>query len=308
MYPWLASTFEQLSRRSSEGKLHHAILLQGPAGLGKSYFAAQLAKLLLCASPQGQNVCGKCQSCLLGKAGHHPDLYQVESEKQIGVDQIREAIKSLTGSAQLSGAKVLIIHQADTMTESSANALLKTLEEPTLHTYLLLTTDKPERILPTIKSRCEKLSLPLPQFDVTLAWVKQMYQGELDENLVKLFCHRPLALLQELEQEQSFSFEEFQQGLSALMAGENSASNIAVIWQESIEKVLKWLQFWIKDQLVQLELVQGESIQKQPQKQDLWFELNDHVSNAAKQIQNPGINKVLLLSQVLTAVLKANKQ
>jgi DNA polymerase-3 subunit delta' len=300
MYPWLASTYNQLSVRIQQRKLHHGLLLQGPSGLGKRFFAEQLAKLLLCARPQGPDTCGVCQACLLSQAGHHPDFYQVESEKQIGVDQIRESIKSLTGAAQLSGAKVLIIHQADTMTESSANALLKTLEEPTEHTYLLLTTDKSERILPTIKSRCEKLALPQPMYSETLTWIKQAVGDDIDENLVKLFSHRPLALSEELQQEASFSFNDFQQGLADVLSGNTSPSLLAVKWQESIEKVLKWLQFWSKEQLLQSS--------KHKNNQDLLFSLSDELSYAVKQIQNPGINKTLLLSQVLSQVVNTQNR
>ena len=294
MFPWLNASFIQLSNRIAAAKLHHALLIQGPAGLGKSSFALQLAQLLLCKQRQGHKVCGQCQSCLLNAASTHPDLHVVESDKQIGVDQIREAIKKLVSSAHMSGAKVLIIYHAHTMTESSANALLKTLEEPTANTFLLLTTDKPERILPTIKSRCEKLALPLPTLDSTLAWVKTQYNADIDINFAKLFSARPLALLAELQEEQSFTYEIFSTGLDALLQKQTSAMQLATAWQDNADKVLKWTQYWARQQC-------------SDQSSETVWRLNQQATKVTKQLRNPGVNKTLVLTELLDklALVKA---
>jgi len=294
VFPWLNASFIQLSNRIAAAKLHHALLIQGPAGLGKSSFALQLAQLLLCKQRQGHKVCGQCQSCLLNAASTHPDLHVVESDKQIGVDQIREAIKKLVSSAHMSGAKVLIIYHAHTMTESSANALLKTLEEPTANTFLLLTTDKPERILPTIKSRCEKLALPLPNLDSTLAWVKTQYNADIDINFAKLFSARPLALLAELQEEQSFTYEIFSTGLDALLQKQTSAMQLATAWQDNADKVLKWTQYWARQQC-------------SDQSSETVWRLNQQATKVTKQLRNPGVNKTLVLTELLDklALVKA---
>jgi DNA polymerase-3 subunit delta' len=286
VFPWLEVTFKQLSARFAADKLHHALLIQGPSGLGKSNFALQFAQLLLCKIRQGDQVCGHCQSCLLNAANTHPDLHVVESDKQIGVDQIREAIKKLVSSAHMSGAKVLIIYDAHTMTESSANALLKTLEEPTANTFLLLTTDKPERLLPTIKSRCEKLALPLPSLDLTLAWVKTQYDADIDINFARLFSSRPLALLAELQEEQKFTYEIFSAGLDALLQKQTSALQLAMDWQESADKVLKWTQYWARQQCTEHV---SETV----------WQLNLQASKVTRQLRNPGVNKTLLLTELL---------
>jgi DNA polymerase-3 subunit delta' len=294
VFPWLTFSFKQLSHRISEAKLHHALLIQGPSGLGKSSFVLQLGHLLLCKARQQEKICGQCQSCLLNTATTHPDLHVVESEKQIGVDQIRDAIKKLTSSAHMSGAKVLIIYDAHTMTESSANALLKTLEEPTANTYLLLTTDKPERLLATIKSRCEKLVLPLPTLDTTLAWVKTQYNGNIDINFAKLFSARPLALLTELHEEQRFTYEIFSTGLDALLNKQTSAMQLAIDWQESADKVLKWTQYWARQQCTE-------------QVTETIWKVNLQATKATQQLRNPGVNKTLVLTELLhkLALVKA---
>jgi DNA polymerase-3 subunit delta' len=286
VFPWLDFSFKQLASRITVNKLHHALLIQGPSGLGKSSFALQLARLLLCKARDGDNVCGQCQSCLLNAATTHPDLHVVESDKQIGVDQIRDAIKKLVSSAHMSGAKVLIIYHAHTMTESSANALLKTLEEPTANTFLLLTTDKPERLLPTIKSRCEKLALPLPTLDSTIAWVKTQYNADIDINFARLFSSRPLALLAELQEEQKFTYEIFSSGLDALLQGQTSAMKLAMDWQDNADKVLKWTQYWARQHC-------SEDISE-----TVW-QLNLQAVKVTQQLRNPGVNKTLVLTELL---------
>jgi DNA polymerase-3 subunit delta' len=294
VFPWLEVSFKQLGNRIEKTKLHHALLIQGPSGLGKSSFALQLGQLLLCKARQGVMVCGQCQSCLLNTATTHPDLHVVESDKQIGVDQIRDAIKKLTSSAHMSGAKVLIIYDAHTMTESSTNALLKTLEEPTANTFLLLTTDKPERLLPTIKSRCEKLALPLPTLDSTLAWVKTQHEGDIDINFARLFSSRPLALLAELQEEQKFTYEIFSAGLDALLQKQTSAMQLAMDWHDSADKVLKWTQYWARQQCIE-------------QISETVWQLNLQATKVTRQLRNPGVNKTLVLTELLDklALVKA---
>jgi DNA polymerase-3 subunit delta' len=289
MLPWLVPLFNKLSLRIAAGKLHHGLLIQGPVGIGKVIFTQQLAHLLLCQSPQAEQLCGRCQACKLLQAGSHPDLHVIESEKQIGVDQVREAIKKLLGSAHLSGAKVLIIYQAHTMTESSANSLLKTLEEPTGNTFLLLTTDKPDRLLPTIRSRCENMRLPLADVQTSLNWVKQQYQGDIDNELLRIFGPRPLALLDELQNQQDISYQTFCQGLQALLDKQISALQLATQWQENAEKTIKWLQYWLQ---TQPNIMTEERL----------FEVAKQGIKAVRLVANPGVNKILLLTELLHSI------
>lgn len=295
MYPWLQSTYTQLASRRQMNKLHHALLLQGAAGIGKTAFVKQFASLLLCAKSHQGVLCGQCQSCLLQKAGSHPDYHEVVSEKQIGVDQIRDAIKKLSGSAQLSGAKVLCIFAAHTMTESSANALLKTLEEPTANTYLLLVSHKAERLLPTIISRCERVVMPVPSYEQTKVWLAAQGQSAVDDELLRLYASSPLSLLEELQQEQSVSYPAFKQGLQQLLAQQINPSKLAADWQEQVEKLLKWLQYWLHQRVKQ------SSAQHSELAPELWH-LHQEAIKAVKRVRNPGVNKVLVLNQLLTDI------
>ena len=99
-------------------------------------------------------------------------MHHVTTEKsQIGVDAIRQTISKVSQTAQLSGNKVVIISQVELMSESASNALLKTLEEPTANTYLLMTSNESQRLLPTILSRCEKRNIALPSFEQSCDWL-----------------------------------------------------------------------------------------------------------------------------------------
>jgi DNA polymerase-3 subunit delta' len=104
-YPWQDSLWHQLAGRAQHA---HAYLLHGPAGIGKRALAERLMASLLCQRPTAQGACGECKSCLLLKAGSHPDNYILEPEeadKAIKVDQVRDLVSFVVQTAQLGGAK-----------------------------------------------------------------------------------------------------------------------------------------------------------------------------------------------------------
>jgi len=102
-YPWLQPSTERLFALCQQQALPHALLLSGPAGIGKHIVAKGLAGYLLCRHP-ADRACGSCKSCLLVKAGHHPDLWQPDSEHHIGVDTVRQLTGFMQGASQQQGA------------------------------------------------------------------------------------------------------------------------------------------------------------------------------------------------------------
>jgi DNA polymerase III subunit delta' len=297
MLPWLESPLQQMAERKLANKLHHALLVQGPQGSGKSEFAHHLSAMLLCNNLQGIAPCENCHSCHLHKAGSHPDKHEVMSEKQIGVDQIRDAIKKLSGSAQLSGAKVLIIYQAHTMTESSANALLKTLEEPTANTYIVMLSHKAQQLLPTILSRCEKLALPLPTIKQAKDWLQGQWPDEIEEQLVAMYQHSPLSLLAEISEDQNLSFGDFKSGINAVINRQIDPIALAITWQPEAEKLVRWLQFWLAVQS-----------QEHTELSDKFWSLQQRCISAQKILRNVGANKVLIFSTLLIELGQLTKQ
>jgi DNA polymerase III subunit delta' len=171
--PWFAAARGQVALAIGAGRLPHAMLLQGQPGLGKAALADWIARLALCEAPAA-GPCNACTSCRLHEAGTHPDLRRVglvDEKKQIAVEDIRELIGSLSLKSYRGGRKVAIVDPADAMNASGANALLKTLEEPSAGALLILTVARPERLPATIASRCQRLKILAPEHAAALAWL-----------------------------------------------------------------------------------------------------------------------------------------
>ena len=145
---------EQLMRSVQAGRIVHALLFVGPAGSGKRTMARLMAQAMVC---RGENKpCGECPACRRFLAGSHPDVRVVRPEKKsIGVDGIRDLIDALSLTTYEGGRHIAIIEQADRMTPSAQNALLKTLESPVGDVMFFLITDAPGALLNTIVSRCQ---------------------------------------------------------------------------------------------------------------------------------------------------------
>ncbi|WP_315807597.1 DNA polymerase III subunit delta' [Pseudomonas sp. C9-3] len=186
IYPWQQGLWQQLSSRPRHA---HAYLLHGPAGIGKRALADNLVHFLLCQRPAGGNACGQCKACQLLAAGTHPDFFLLEPEepeKPIRVDQVRELVGFVVQTAQLGGRKVVLLEPAEAMNLNAANALLKSLEEPSGDTVLLLISHQPSRLLPTIKSRCVQQACPQPSAEQARAWLAGALPAEPVETLDEL--------------------------------------------------------------------------------------------------------------------------
>lgn len=189
MYSWQKAQWDNVLQRKDT--LPHAILLRGRAGIGKHDFALSLSHALLCQQTSGpQPACGTCPSCQWLKEGGHPDFKWITPEdnsanestskkktgkkSQISVAQIRQLYDYLSLSThQVNGHRIILISPAETLNLASANALLKMLEEPPANTLFLLVASQPQRLLPTIISRCQVLDLPIPSNTEAVAWLSE---------------------------------------------------------------------------------------------------------------------------------------
>lgn len=161
----------------------HALLIGGARGLGKRTLAMNFARSLLCEAPDAAGFgCGACASCHYMAVGAHPDFQRIEPRKvedngdvkvldAIPIDHIRTMIGALQLTSHRRRAKVVMIDPAEAMNASAANALLKTLEEPPLDTYLLLVSHQPGRVPATLRSRCRKMPAPVPDAASAQAWL-----------------------------------------------------------------------------------------------------------------------------------------
>lgn len=205
MYPWLEGAWQQVLQQYQQQRLPHALLLEGVEGIGKADFAMAMAALLLCEQKGVLEPCGQCKGCQMFAAGNHPDFFQVglqEKSKVIKVDQIRHLCEKLQSTAHRQGRQVAIIQPADAMNTACANALLKTLEEPSGDVVMLLLTSNRYRLLPTILSRMQRLSLTLQHHTQAVDWLnQQVTDADLVPVVLRLADGGPLKALQLVQHE-----------------------------------------------------------------------------------------------------------
>jgi DNA polymerase-3 subunit delta' len=199
--PWQSDNWDRFCSHVQQQRLAHASLLFGEQGLGKRTFAFAAARLLLCDQPSDSSPCGSCPNCRFSANDNHPDLLRVAPEdgsKILKVDQVRALGAFTDKTAHSAGRKVVIIEQSDSLNINAANALLKTLEEPAGDTVLLLLSDKPGSLMPTIRSRCQRVSFVTPKTDVALAWLNAKLEDRSEiASLLDLAGGKPV-LAQEL--------------------------------------------------------------------------------------------------------------
>jgi DNA polymerase III subunit delta' len=203
--PWLSPTLKNaLTTQRS-----HALLVQGPRGVGQFELAIALAQGWLCEAPDASKTrpCGTCAACKLVQAHAHPDMLVLLPEalreplgwaggggddegegaastgasdkagkrkpsKDIRIDEVRLAVTFAQTTSARGRGKVVLLHPVERMNMASSNALLKTLEEPAGNSRLVLSTSAPEMLLPTIRSRCQIVPLGLPDVTAATEWLK----------------------------------------------------------------------------------------------------------------------------------------
>lgn len=183
--------WDQLNARRSQ--LPHALLISGQRGIGKFELAQRFADSLLCEKPtETMEACGVCPACGWQAQGNHPDfrllqpdaLGESEGEgsessgkkkpsQQITIDQVRALDDFLHVGTHRQGVRIVLIHPAEAMNRSTANSLLKSLEEPIASTLFILVSDEYDRLLPTIRSRCQSLPIPQPTAQRSEEWLVQ---------------------------------------------------------------------------------------------------------------------------------------
>ncbi len=148
-----------LSNALKESRLHHAYLLTGTRGVGKTTIARILAKSLNCETGTTAEPCGVCQACTQIDAGRFVDLLEIDAASNTGIDNIREVLENAQYTPTMGRYKVYIIDEVHMLSKSAFNAMLKTLEEPPAHVKFILATTDPQKVPVTVLSRCLQFSL-----------------------------------------------------------------------------------------------------------------------------------------------------
>lgn len=245
IYPWQSDQWQSLAKALTEDRLAHAYLLAGSVGIGKSHFAGCLASLLVCKQPQMAQACGECESCQLTLAGNHPDFRHIEVEegkRQIRVEQVRDIQHFTNQTSFAGGRKVVVVNPAEAMNNSTANAFLKTLEEPAGNTILILCTDAPGQLLATIRSRCRVMDFPMPSSEMALAWLTERVGERDSEALLIEAAGQPLAALELFKVDGLSQRRKFDQLINSLFTYSVSVVDASEQFMESsLDEFLLWL-------------------------------------------------------------------
>lgn len=249
--PWQQPQWQRIQQQAEANRLPHALLLAGPQGVGKRAFARALAAQLLCSALQHGLACGACKGCQLLMAQAHPDAYWIapeESGKAIKIDQVRELVERMAQTAQQGGRKVAVLAPAEAMNRNAANALLKTLEEPAGSALLILISDAPGRLLPTMRSRCQRLDFPIPASAEVRAWLQpQAASTEKLEHALMEAEGRPIQARDLLMGEDAMVRSELDDELAAVLNRQLSPLAAADRWKQR-----DWigLLYWLESRLV----------------------------------------------------------
>lgn len=314
-YPWQEALWQQMAGRARHS---HAYLLHGPAGIGKRALAERLMASLLCQSRNGLEACAQCKSCLLLAAGSHPDNYILEPEeadKPIKVDQVRDLVSFVVQTSQMGGRKVVLIEPVESMNINAANALLKSLEEPSGDTILLLISHQPSRLLPTVKSRCVQQACPLPGPQMSLDWLGDALPDCSDQErteLLSLAAGSPLAAVKLHGQGVRAQRAQVVDGVKKLLKREQSPTQLAEGWKDVpllqlFDWFCDWSQLILRYQLTQDEQGLGlADMQKvvqylaQKSAQGKVLDLQEWIlAQRQKVLAKANLNRVLLLEALL---------
>ena len=324
-YTWQAGLWQRLIAQPE--RLPHALLLEGPRGIGKRDFALALAAARLCETPNPEgHACGHCPACHWISQETHPDLRILEpltgddeeaeqgasrKKYEITIAQVRALGDFVNLSSHRDGGRMIIIHPAEALNSAAANALLKTLEEPSPKSCLVLVSHQANFLLPTIKSRCHRINMPQPNAVEASAWLQQ--QGVEQAPLCLALAGGAPLLAREYADQQYLQARQY--FLNALQKPKQ------LNWLQLAEQGAKsdmaarfdWLQKWLTDLITMrhagkvrynLDFVSGL--------QDLALQVNlmrvqnfaDELAQIKRRLKHP-LNPQLLLESVLLSYLAA---
>ena len=173
-----------------QNRIAHAYLFCGPRGTGKTSIAKIFAKMLNC-EDESNKPCGKCTNCKMVQNGSHPDIIEIDAASNNGVDEVRNLIDKVKYAPMQGKYKVYIIDEVHMMTTGAFNALLKTIEEPPAHVIFILATTEPNKVIPTIISRCQRFDFnKVSQKDIEkrLSIVCKEEKIEIDPEAISLIA------------------------------------------------------------------------------------------------------------------------
>lgn len=240
LFPWLHEPLQRTLDALAADRLAHALLVCGPAHIGKRAFAEALAQSILCRERIAGSACGQCRGCVLFAAGTHPDMKRVcleENEKtkvmrkEIVIEQVRDLGAWFALTPQRGGAQVALLDPAALMNQNASNALLKTLEEPMPGRYLLLLCESPMQLSATIRSRCQRIVLQSPSSQTGSDWLRARgHAAALAESALAAAHGHPGLAAHWIEADLLALREAVRTDLAAISDGRAQPLGIATAW------------------------------------------------------------------------------
>ena len=189
LLPWHNQQWQAITTGIKLDRMPHGLICHGTPGAGQFEFAMGLSQRLLCQSPASDDMpCGQCPQCFMVRNKQHPSIRLIEPEEEnkgIKVDQVRDIHHFImTTTSSQYPYKIVIINPADGLNITASNSLLKLLEEPASDSCIILCTSQLHHLLPTIRSRCQKLAF-IPQWDQSIAqWLGARLSPQVDPHLM----------------------------------------------------------------------------------------------------------------------------
>ncbi len=256
-YPWHENNWKYFVQARTTNHLPHALLIVGEEGIGKHILAERMARSLLCMQPIDFEACGECQSCKTYKSGANPDYIKIElleEKQQISVDQIRKFSEFFTYSRSFNTHRVAIINPVERMNNNAANSLLKSLEEPANNSVIILVASHLRKILPTIKSRCQLITVNSPSNKQSLDWL-QTHHSEINQAELRLdiAASKPLKALVVSDEDIAARLSFFED-LKGIVEESLPIVATAKKWEKAnIEPMLNWQITWAQQLIKQAE-------------------------------------------------------
>lgn len=249
LYPWLADLWQEWQANLQTDRFSNASLVVAQQGMGIEQLIEQFSRAVMCQNYPAE-ACGFCHSCQLMESKSHPDYHIIQPEKEgktITVEQIRQCNRLAQESSQLSGARLFVIYPVEAMNESAANALLKTLEEPSSSCMFLLVTHRSHALLPTITSRCQQWHLAAPESQSVAKWLSEQSIGEVPAYAAHINGNAPLATLTFVQQGKVSHYLELESQFLALCRQQGDVVKLAKDLAQEPSESLNWVWYLLAD-------------------------------------------------------------
>lgn len=303
IYPWQDAQWQKLSSALLKDRMPHALLLHGAAYSGKLNFAKALGSKILCENKAVNTACGQCKSCKLLKSGSHPDfnLLSQETGSVIKVDDLRKIQEKLKLTPYLAQYKVAIIHPVENMNLNAANSLLKTLEEPSRNTLIILVSNTLRQLLPTIRSRCQLSFMPTPDLSQAIKWLQSQTIKTDAKQLLNIACGAPLLALKYEATGEVDLYTQFVNDFQSVQQKKIDPLRLSLKWdKQDFSQVIKWFML-LTSQAVKTRMMSAKAndikISDSAMSMRQYFSFYNELLSA-QGMMNTSVNKRLLLDNL----------